>query len=127
MAQDANQVRTAQIQAQIEHTRAELGQTIAGIRDRLSPHRIMQRARQSISNATVGRARSHPTMTALIGTAVGALILAAISRSHRPRLAKGLGGLALSLAVTAVTQQNVRRQRAPKPYPRSLSGEPYPR
>src|SRR5262245_57541339 len=152
MAQDANQIRTAQIRSQIERTRAELGQTIVAIQDRLSPRQIMQRTRDTISDATIGRtrrfaqrlneavhssngsptvaaaldrARSNPTMTALIGTALGALILAAMSRSRRPGLAKGLGGLALSLAMTIVAQRNAKRRPTAKAYPRSLSSEPY--
>jgi hypothetical protein len=102
MAPDPNQVRTAQIRSQIEHTRAELGHTIDAIQDRLSPRRVMHEARETITDATIGRARrlahrvteavntkgsptvssvletarNNPTVTALISTAVSAVILA---------------------------------------------------
>jgi hypothetical protein len=132
MAQDTNQVRTAEIRSQIERTRSELGHTIDAIQDRLSPRRVMHDAKETISDATIGRAkrmahrvgeavnsasgsprvraaldraRHDPTVVALIGTAVGALILALIARSRRPTLARSLGGLALSLAMATVAQQ----------------------
>jgi hypothetical protein len=147
MAQDTNQVSTAQIRSQIEHTRAELGHTIDAIQDRLSPRRVMHDAKETISEATIGRARrfaqrvsaavntqgsptsavlesarNNPAVTALIGTAVGALILAVLSRSRRPRLARGLGGLALSLAIATVAQQRAQR---PSPEADALPEEPY--
>ena len=136
MAQDPNQVSTAQIRSQIERTRAELSYTIDAIRDRLSPRHVMHNAIGAISDATIGRtrrmahrvnkavhsangspgvaamldsARNNPGVTALLGTAVSAVIVAVMSRSRRPRLAKGLGGLALSLATAAVAQRAQRR------------------
>jgi hypothetical protein len=146
MAQDANQVSTAELRSQIERTRHELGHTIDAIQDRLSPRRVMHEARETISDATIGRAkrlvhrvneavhsgngspnvsavldkaRSNPTITALLGTAAGALLLALMTRSQRPTLARGLGGLALSLALASFTQHRTQRHtpRDPDPYP----------
>ena len=57
MAQDADQVNTAEIRSQIERTRAELGHTIDAIQDRLSPRRVMHDAKETISDATLGRAK----------------------------------------------------------------------
>ena len=130
MAQDTDQVNTAEIRSQIEHTRAELGQTIDAIQDRLSPRRVVQEARENISDATIGRAkrlasrvsnavttngsptlsavleksRRNPTLTALVGVAISAFVLALMTRSRRPRLAKTLGGVAVSLAMAAQRQ-----------------------
>ena len=111
MAQNPNQVNTAEIRSQIERTRAELGHTIDAIQDRLSPRRVMHDAKETITDATLGRARrlahrmtevvhsgnsspnvsavvdkarSNPTVTALIGTAVSVLFLAFVTRSRRP-------------------------------------------
>ena len=57
MAQDPNQVSTAQIRSQIERTRAELSYTIDAIRDRLSPRHVMHNAIGAISDASsLGRA-----------------------------------------------------------------------
>src|SRR5512134_3602711 len=112
MASDPNQVSTADIRSQIERTRSELGHTIDAIQDRLSPRRVMQDARDTISDATIGRAkrlahrvneavhagndastnlsaaldgvRSNPMVSALLGPAVSALVLALMTRSRRP-------------------------------------------
>lgn len=109
MAQDANPVSTAEIRSQIERTRVELGHTIDAIQDRLNPRRVMHEAKDTISDATLGRVRRlaerDPALTAMAGAAVGAFVLALISRSRRPRLASGLGGLAASLGMAAVARQ----------------------
>jgi hypothetical protein len=143
MAQDANQVDTAELRSRIEQTRTELGHTIDAIQDRLSPRRVMHDAKETITDATVGRARrianrvtevvnsdntSHhvnavlnkarnsPAMTAVIGTAVGAVLLALVARS-RPTLARSLGGFALSLVMAAIAQQRTSRQSSQDAYP----------
>jgi hypothetical protein len=131
MAQDTDKVDTAEIRSQIEQTRIELGQTIDAIQDRLSPRRVVHQAKETISDATIGRAkrlasrvsdavnangsprvsavldkaRRNPTVTALVGVAVAALALALMTRSRRPRLASTLGGLALSLAMATAARQ----------------------
>jgi hypothetical protein len=138
MAQDTDQVATAEIRSQIEHTRAELGQTIDAIQDRLSPRRVAQEAKETISDATIGRAkrlasrvsdavggngspsvsavlekaRRNPTVAALVGVAVSACILSLMARSRRPRLAKTLGGVAVSLAMATAAQRQSRSPRS---------------
>jgi hypothetical protein len=57
MAQDSSQVSTAAMRSQIERTRVELGHTIDAIHDRLSPRRFMNDAKETISDATLGRAK----------------------------------------------------------------------
>jgi hypothetical protein len=147
MAQNANQVSIAELRTQIERTRAELAHTIDAIQERLSPRRVMHDARDTISDATIGRAkrlahrvteavhsgsatpnvssaldsaRNNPTLSALIGTAVGALFFALLARSRRPTLARSLGGLAVSLAMAGVAQHRTRRQPPRDPYPSAL-------
>jgi hypothetical protein len=144
MAQDPNQVSTAEIRSQIERTRTELGHTIDVIQDRLSPRRVMNDAKETISDATLGRAkrlahrvtdavhsgnsspnvsavldtaRSNPTMTALIGAAVSALVFALMTRARRPAMARSLGGLAVSLAMASFAQRRTQRQPTRAPYP----------
>lgn len=138
MAQDTDQVDTAAIRSQIEHTRAELGQTIDAIQDRLSPRRVVQEAKETLSDATIGRARRlasrvgdavssngapsvssvienarrNPTIAALVGVAVSAFVLALMTRSRRPRLAKTLGGVAVSLAMATAAQRQSRSPRS---------------
>lgn len=137
MAQDTDTVETAEIRSQIEQTRVELGQTIDAIQDRLSPRRVVQDAKETISDATIGRAkrlvsrvseavnangssnvtavlekaRQNPTIAALIGVAVSAMALALMTRSRRPRLAKTLGGVAVSLAMATAARQRSQGPR----------------
>jgi len=147
MAQNTNQVSTAEIRSQIERTRVELGRTIDAIQDRVSPRRFMRDAMDTISDATIGRAkrlahrvsesvnsgsaspnasavldsaRSNLTMSALIGTAVSALFVALMTRSRRPTLARSLSGLAISLAMASFAQSRTRRQPPRDPYPNAL-------
>jgi len=144
MAQGTNQVSTADVRAQIVRTRTELGHTLDAIQHRLSPRRVVNDAKDTISEATIGRAkrlahrvteamhstngsanvnavidraRSNPTVTTLIGTAISALLLAVMTRRRRPTLARSLGGLALSLAMATVAQQRARPQTPREPYP----------
>ena len=144
MAQDTNQVSTAEVRAQIVRTRSELGHTIDAIQHRLSPRRVVNEAKETISDATIGRAkrlahrvteamqstngstnvnavidraRSNPIVTALIGTAISALFLALMTRRRRPTLARSLGGLALSLAMATVAQHRAQPQTPRDPYP----------
>jgi len=147
MAQGTNQVTTADVRAQIIRTRTELGHTIDAIQYRLSPRRLVHEVKATISDATIGRAkrlahrvtealhstngsgnvdavidraRSNPTVTALIGTAVSALLLALLTRRRRPTLARSLGGLALSLAMATVSQRRAQPQPPRDPYPNAF-------
>jgi hypothetical protein len=68
-------------------------------------------------SAALDKARSNPTVTALIGTAVSAMFLALMTRSRRPTLARSLGGLAVSLAMASFAQHRTQRQPPRDPYP----------
>jgi hypothetical protein len=46
-----------EIRAQIEHTRAEMSQTIDAIQARLSPSRVVAEAKETVKDATVGRVK----------------------------------------------------------------------
>lgn len=110
MAQNANQVNTAVMRSEIERTRVELGHTLDAIHDRLSPRRFMNDAKDTITDATFGRAtrlahrlteavqsgngaenvsavldkaRRNPRTTALIGSAITVLAFGLIKRSRR--------------------------------------------
>jgi hypothetical protein len=47
-----------EIRAEIDRTRAEMGQTIDEIKERLDPERLKAQAKQTVHDATVGRARA---------------------------------------------------------------------
>ena len=49
---------TAQIRSQIEETRAEIGETIDAIQERLSPSRVITDAKETVKEATVGRVKN---------------------------------------------------------------------
>lgn len=46
------------IRAEIEHTRAEMSETIGAIQDRLSPQRLMNDAKETVRDATVGKVKT---------------------------------------------------------------------
>jgi hypothetical protein len=146
MAQDPDTLETAVIRSEIERTRVELGHTIDAIQDRLSPRRVMHDAKENIRDATIGRAqklaerishavnsgngssrasamwdtaRNNPTATVLTGAVASALIAAVLARSRRPALARGFGGLALTVALAALAQQTQRRLPPPDSFPGS--------
>lgn len=48
---------TDEIRSQIEHTRAEMSQTIDAIQARLSPSRLVTDAKQTVKDATIGRVK----------------------------------------------------------------------
>jgi ElaB/YqjD/DUF883 family membrane-anchored ribosome-binding protein len=52
---DQTQRRTAAIRSDIERTRADLGETVDAIQDRLRPGNMASRAAESVRDATVGR------------------------------------------------------------------------
>ena len=54
---------TTEIRAQIEQTRAEMTETIDAIQERLSPGRILTEAKESVSDATIGRVKRLATRT----------------------------------------------------------------
>ena len=49
---------TGQLREQIEQTRADMGETIDAIQDRLSPSRIKEQVKDSVRDATIGRAEN---------------------------------------------------------------------
>jgi hypothetical protein len=117
IASDANassaSATSDEIRSQIEHTRAEMSETIDAIQERLSPSRMMSEATDKVKDATVGRvkrltrrsadalrggrrssfnverainlAKSSPVPGAVIGVTVTALALISLARSRNRR------------------------------------------
>jgi hypothetical protein len=48
----------AEIRADIERTRAEMSETIEAIQEKLSPQRVMEQAKETVRDATVGRIKN---------------------------------------------------------------------
>ncbi len=96
----------AQIRAEIEQTRARLGQTIDQIQERLSPARLKQQTKETIRDATIGKVeemtnraeyevkswrskivqsvKENPVPAALIGVGLGWLIMADNNHDEHP-------------------------------------------
>ena len=106
MAQGPGEVEaptTDDIRSQIEQTRAEMGDTIDAIQTRLSPARALADAKDSVTEATVGRlkrlahgtpgsgrslletARANPWPVALLASAAVGLIARALHNGNRRR------------------------------------------
>jgi hypothetical protein len=92
-----------EIRAQIEQTRADMSDTIDAIQSRLSPKRVLADAKDSVTEATVGRVkrltqrpdgsgrgvlqgvRDNPLPVALLATAALGLLMRALTNGKRRR------------------------------------------
>ena len=103
-ATGSNSDDPAQIRAEIEQTRARMGQTIDQIQERLSPARLKQQTKDTIREATIGKVeemtnraeyevkswrskivqtvKENPVPAALIGVGLGWLIMADSDNNH---------------------------------------------
>lgn len=105
MAQVPHQIEresTQQLRSQIEHTRAEMSETIDAIQGRLSPGRLMTDAKETVKEAAVDRAKrvaANPIPFAMVGMAATALAVRFSLRSRTSR--KGLTGNERRLLVAA--------------------------
>ena len=52
---DAEEIEIAEIRADIEDTRAEMGGTLTELGDRLDPGNLMNEAKENVREATIGR------------------------------------------------------------------------
>ena len=116
------------LRSQIEQTRAEMTDTIDAIQTRLSPKRVIVEAKDSITDATVGRVkrladrasgpegdvlrtlRDHPVPVALVAALVAGL-LARATRSRRP----------WGYVATGTLDAHPRRRNRPASAARSLA------
>ena len=81
------------IEEDIEHTRAEMSETINAIQERLSPQHIADQAREAVYDATVGRAKGfgynmfdtikeNPLPTAIAALSIGWLVRKSSERDY---------------------------------------------
>jgi hypothetical protein len=102
MAQGPGEVEATsdEIRSQIEQTRGEMSDTIDAIQSRLSPKRVLADARDSVTEATVGRVKhlssaspgavlrkmqDYRVPIALLATAAGLLVRSLTNRRRRRR------------------------------------------
>ena len=96
-AAEAESESPEQIREQIEHTRGDMGETIDAIQDRLNPDRLKEHVKETVREATIGRAeqmvgdvtdtarqtgygildriRDNPVPAAMVGLGVGWLLM----------------------------------------------------
>ena len=92
-----------EIRSQIEQTRAEMSDTVDAIQSRLSPTRVLAEAKDSVTEATVGRVKRltqrtsgsgggvlqrvqhNPLPVALVATAAAGLLVRALANGKRRR------------------------------------------
>jgi len=70
-ATDSTEGNTEQIKAEIEQTRSEMSETIEAIQDRLSPSRMLDRAKDSVREATVETVDKVKNVASRAGSSVG--------------------------------------------------------
>ena len=96
MAQESNQVTTAELREHIEDTRDAMSQTIDAIQARLSPGRFVSDATASVKNGAslsarraVDAVKAHPMPVAMVGAAAIALMARAAMRGRRSNPMRG--------------------------------------
>jgi len=103
--------------AEIERTRAELGNTIGAIQERISPGHIAGQAKDAVVDATVGRAQRAVTHPASTAKGLGSGVFETIRSNPIPSAlaCAGIGWLYM-----------IRRNSATQPPPRSYRPPSYP-
>jgi hypothetical protein len=103
------------LRSQIEETRAEMSETIDAIQERLRPGRLIEDAKASVKEATVGRvrglaSRAGDTAADLAGQSseTGAAVMNAIRRNPVP---SALIGVSAGFVCLYGFRQNARRRR----------------
>jgi ElaB/YqjD/DUF883 family membrane-anchored ribosome-binding protein len=97
---DTSSTDTAEIKSEIERTRVEMSETIGEIQDRLRPDHLLQQARDGVTQAAAGKARSimnsaGETATTVANQARGAGdSVVGYVREHPVQVALVVGGLA---------------------------------
>jgi ElaB/YqjD/DUF883 family membrane-anchored ribosome-binding protein len=130
--------------ARIEETRAEMGETIDAIKERLNPHHLAEQAKETVREATIGRAQeaaSHvvesarETMSNVTDSArdAGSSMMETIKQNPMPL---GIIGLGLAWLYMSNRKEQQERQawhgsygyderRGRPPYPLEYRGETY--
>jgi len=113
--------------AEIEQTRAEMADTIEAIKEKLSPDRLVAQAKETVRDATVGRAQdavsnavdtAREAVSNVGGTAreAGSTVIETIQRNPMPAAlaAIGIGWLYMNVRRQNERQEWARRDAAPR-------------
>src|SRR5713101_4343171 len=77
--------------AQFEQTRAEMGETIDAIKERLNPQKLMGQAKESVREATIGRAQDAANAAVETAKDTGTTVAGFIKENPIPAALTGLG------------------------------------
>jgi ElaB/YqjD/DUF883 family membrane-anchored ribosome-binding protein len=77
--------------AQIEQTRAEMGETLGAIKERLSPQHLAQQAKETLREATVGKAQEAAAVSIEKARGTGTMIMETIRENPVPAVLTGIG------------------------------------
>jgi hypothetical protein len=105
---------TSEIRAEIEQTRVEMSATIDAIQEKLSPQHLMDQAKETVREATVGRVekmvsevndtargfggnfmesiKQNPVPAAIAGLSLGWLVMKSLNRNNAPTRRYSYGG-----------------------------------
>ena len=109
-ADDTGDESTAEIRDDIEDTRARMGTTIDAIQDKLNPRRLMDQAKETARDATIGRAQEMASDVADTAKETGATIMDTIRENPVPvaLTAIGLGWLVWGARRAAADRRDER-------------------
>lgn len=90
-AQGDGPQRPEAIRVEIEETRVELGETIDAIQERLSPAHLKEQAKETVREATVGKAEQAVSGATDTAKGLGATMLETIKQNPLPAALAGIG------------------------------------
>lgn len=116
-ASEAN-VEVETIQAQIEETRAEMSETIDAIQEKLSPDQLKEQAKESVRQATIGRAsqavdtagRASAQAASRVRSVAAAAGSAAAGKARQWPVALAVGAIVLTGVVVGIQVIQARRR-----------------
>ena len=88
---DSGDESTAEIRGDIEDTRARMGNTIDAIQEKLSPQRLMEQAKETARDATIGRAQEMASNVADTAKETGSTIMDTIRENPIPVALTAIG------------------------------------
>lgn len=88
---DAEGQRPKEIRDEIEQTRAEMSRTVDAIQERLSPAHITEQVKESVREASIGRAEEMITMASDTARGAGSTFMEAIRRNPIAAAMAGIG------------------------------------
>jgi hypothetical protein len=90
-SEDADTLEIEAAKAQIEQTRAEMSDTIEAIKEKLNPQHLVEHAKESLHDATIGRAQDAASATMETARGACAMMMQTIRENPVPAAMAGIG------------------------------------